>query len=251
MLTLLWLALAAAPVERGNLVLDGLPELPKELSTRVNQYNNTRGAAFADWLSDDSGMLMTTRFGDTVQVHRIVAPLGRREQLTFYTEPVTVALVEPKNPAGFYLRMDQGGSERYQIHWFDLETGTDVLLSDGKARNESLVVAPSGGRIAYASTERNGTDFDIIVMDPRAPAARRRAYTGTGKWSPLGFSADGNTLLLEKYVSINESYLHVLDVTSGTLAAVHGEGATKVGNPAAVLSPDGRFVYFSSDEDSE
>jgi dipeptidyl aminopeptidase/acylaminoacyl peptidase len=251
LLLLLLLLVNAAPIERGNLVLDGLPEIPKELSLRVNQYNNTRGAVVADWLADGSGLLVSTRFGDTNQVHRVRAPLGMREQLTFYPEPVSGARADAKAPGGFYYRMDQGGSERFQIYWYDLATGGERLLTDGTSRHEALVVAPLGGRIAFASTERNGTDFDVVVMDDRDVKSKRIAYQGEGKWSPLGFSSDGTKLLVSKYVSINESYLHLLDVPTGALTPVHPDGAAKVGIPSAALSGDGRAVFFSSDLDNE
>ena len=33
-------------------------------------------------------VLIATRFGDTEQVHRVSAPLGMREQLTYYQDPI-------------------------------------------------------------------------------------------------------------------------------------------------------------------
>lgn len=42
---------AREPVRRevGNLVLDGIPELPSSLQERIRQYQNTRAARFLDW----------------------------------------------------------------------------------------------------------------------------------------------------------------------------------------------------------
>jgi hypothetical protein len=58
----------------------------------------SRDASFLDWLPD-GGMLIATRFGDVEGIHRLAAPLGMREQLTFYPEPVTAARA-PHNPQG-------------------------------------------------------------------------------------------------------------------------------------------------------
>ena len=35
--------------EVGNLVLEGIPEVPPELLDRLNQYQNMRGAGFRPW----------------------------------------------------------------------------------------------------------------------------------------------------------------------------------------------------------
>src|SRR5215469_11873401 len=73
--------------ERGNLIFDGIPPPDPGLAARLERYQQSRGATFLDWLSDGS-MLISTRFGDTAQVHRVAAPLGMREQLTFYPDPI-------------------------------------------------------------------------------------------------------------------------------------------------------------------
>ena len=91
------LALACTPVvsraaiqERGNLVLDNIPAVDTPVTTKLDDYLNARAASFVDWLPD-GGMLIATRFGDVEQLHRVIMPLGAREQLTFYPEPVTIA----------------------------------------------------------------------------------------------------------------------------------------------------------------
>lgn len=74
---------AAERVEKGNLVIDGIPEIPERISERLNQYQNTRSARFEGWLPDGSGIIISTRFGETAQFHMVTAPGGARRQLTF------------------------------------------------------------------------------------------------------------------------------------------------------------------------
>src|SRR5580700_9461229 len=103
--------------ERGNLVLEGIPEADPALDARVERYLHARDANFLDWLPD-GGMLITTRFGDVDGIHRLAAPLGMREQLTFYPEPVTAARA-PQSPGaeGFAFLKDQGGDENAQVYY--------------------------------------------------------------------------------------------------------------------------------------
>lgn len=78
LLGLAWCGAGAVErVERGNLVLENVPEIPAEITTRLEQYQNTRSANFGSWLHGGS-MLIATRFGDTNQVHRVHEPLGGR-----------------------------------------------------------------------------------------------------------------------------------------------------------------------------
>ena len=112
----------AAVEERGNLVLDNVPVVDTPLTARLEDYMNGRGASFVDWLPGD-GLLIATRFGDTEQIHRVMMPLGNREQLTFAREPVTVARAPQSAVApGFVFLRDQGGNEKSQVHYFDLNS---------------------------------------------------------------------------------------------------------------------------------
>src|SRR3712207_1589720 len=80
--------------EVGNIILEDVPEIPADLRERLDRYQNARSAGFQDWLADGS-MLITTRFGETAQVHRVAAPGMARTQLTFFSEPVQGADAQP------------------------------------------------------------------------------------------------------------------------------------------------------------
>lgn len=245
------LAEAAAPEKReaGALVFDGVPEVPKAVTARLSQYLNTRGASFADW-SPGGAMLVTTRFGDSAQVHRVTGPGRYRQQLTFFDEPVRGVLADPREAKRLLLSMDSGGGEFYQLVRYDLDTGRTTLLTDGKSRNESPLFSRKGDRFAYVSTRRNGTDFDLWVQSIDDPASAKLVKELSGQWTPLDWSPADARLLLQHYVSANESYLHVLDLASGELT----ELAPRPGQPIAYGTAafrDERAVVATSDEGSE
>ncbi|MFM1783222.1 MAG: hypothetical protein RIS14_975, partial [Pseudomonadota bacterium] len=125
-LTLLAAALPAIAVERvdiGNRISENLPEIPAELIDSLNQYQNTRGAGFAGWTTGGC-LLISTRFAETAQVHRVCQPMGMREQLTFYKEPVAGITASPAKARrqGFVFAKDKGGDEFSQLYWFDYAT---------------------------------------------------------------------------------------------------------------------------------
>lgn len=240
-----------APVERlhvGNRVSENVPEIPAELLERLNRYQNTRGAGVSGW-TPDGCLLIGTRFAETSQVHRVCQPLGMREQLTFHPEPVAGVVPSPPGAwrEGFVFAKDKGGDEFSQLYWFDAQTRSTTLLTDGKrSQNGGTVLNRDGSLMAYSSTARNGTDRDVWLRDTRAGTSRLLLSAG-GSWTPLDFSPDGKSLLVSRYVSAAESHPGVVDVATGKLRLFPVEGG-KAAFGRFAYAPDGKGVYFVSDE---
>ncbi len=235
----------------GNRVSENVPEVPAELVERLNRYQNTRGAAVAGW-TQDGCLLVSTRFAETSQAHRVCQPLGMREQLTFYPEPLRgiVPAPEESQRKGFVFGKDKGGDEFSQLYWFDDATRQTTLLTDGKrSQNGGALFSRDGALLAWASTARNGTDRDIWVRDNGTGQSRLLVQAG-GTWNALDFAPDGSRLLVMKYVSANESYPGVVDVASGKLDMFPVEGG-KAAFGGFQFAPGGKAVYFVSDEPFE
>ncbi|HEU0306192.1 MAG TPA: S9 family peptidase [Lysobacter sp.] len=234
--------------EQGNRISENIPAIPAELVEQLNRYQNTRGAGLAGWTRDGC-LLISTRFGETAQAHRVCQPMGMREQLTFYPEPVAGLVPAPATAwrDGFVFAKDRGGDEFSQLYWFDYTSRSTTLLTDGKrSQNGGTVLSRDGGLMAYASTARNGTDRDVWIRDTRSGQARTLVAEG-GTWTPLDFSPDGKRLLVMRYVSAAESYPGVVDVESGKLEMFPVDGG-KAAFGGFAFAPDGRAVYFVSDE---
>ena len=71
-----------------NLVTDGIPEIPAEIAEAVGRYTEFRSASLEGWHPVKREMLISTRFGDTPQVHEVKMPGGARRQLTFFPDRV-------------------------------------------------------------------------------------------------------------------------------------------------------------------
>jgi hypothetical protein len=152
-------------VELGSLVLENIPPIPDDIAATLFQYQQARAASFAGWLPAPQGILITTRFGQTRQVHHVRDPGGDRQQLTFFPEPINnVAELRPGAP-GFLFGKDQGGDEHYQIYYQDLGTGRQKRLTQGRARNTAPRWSNLGEYFAYSTTQRNGRDTDIHIYD--------------------------------------------------------------------------------------
>lgn len=245
--------LSASPerVERGNLVLENLPEIPGEITERLEQYQNTRAASFGSWLHDGS-MLVSTRFGDTNQVHRVRQPLGARQQLTFFKEPINSASVSP-DPAlrGFIYSRDIGGNEFFQLFWFDFDSSESRLLTDGRSRNTGPVWSNRGDRFAYASTRRDGRSYDIYVGTPRGDhETHKLTLEGSGLWVPMDWSPDDSRLIVINYRSIIDAEVHIVDLESGAVEQVNPQDGP-VGYAWGAFDRKGTGVYLVHDHGAE
>jgi len=234
-----------------NLVVEGIPPIPQSLVERVTRYTEFRAAGLSSWHPTRREMLISTRFGDTFQVHRVQTPLGFREQLTFFSEPVRSATFQPTQGNYFVFSKDAGGNEFSQNYRYDLATGEVTLLTDGKSQNTLGIWSPDGTRMAYTSTRRNGADRDLYVTDPLNPARDRRvAELKGGGWYPVDWSPDHSQLLVVEFISINESYLWLMDLESGSKTRITNN-SEPVYYSAALFSRDGQGLYVVSDREGE
>jgi dipeptidyl aminopeptidase/acylaminoacyl peptidase len=229
------------------LTASSVPAVPDELAARSRPYMEARAAGFGGWNARDRSMLISTRFGNVNQLHSVAAPLGMRRQVSFEVEPLGGSW----SPTGdtLVVSKDNGGDEFFQI--YTLANGRlNLLTAGGKSRNGLGAWSHDGKLIGFSSTERNGTDTDLYVMDPRNPASKRRvAEVKGGGWN-IGDFAPGNArAVVGEYVSVTKSNLHLLDVASGRMTPI-GDHSKPIAYGGAQFAPDGT-LWVTSDEDSD
>jgi dipeptidyl aminopeptidase/acylaminoacyl peptidase len=238
---------AAADVPRpAALTAEGVPAVPDALAAATRPYMEFRTAGFSGWNAADRSMLVTTRFGNTNQLHSVASPMAMRRQLSFEMEPVRGAL----SPDGRQLVAirDTGGNEFYQL--YKLADGKLNLLTDGKSRNNFGTWDKEGRLVGYASTRRNGTDTDLYVMDPRDPGSDRMVVQAQGGgWNFADFAPGGARAVVVNYRSVTNSDPYLLDVASGKLTPI-GDIAKDVAFDQIEFGPDGT-LWASSDANSD
>jgi dipeptidyl aminopeptidase/acylaminoacyl peptidase len=225
---------------------DGIPPVPVDLAARTRPYLEYRTAGFSGWNARDHSMIVTTRFGNVPQLHRVARPMGMRQQISFEAEPVNGSW----SPTGDVLvvQKDVGGSEFYQL--YRLENGRLTMLTDGRSRNEMNAWSHDGHLLGFTSTRRNGADSDLYVMDPRDPSSSRMvAQVHGGGWGIGDFSADNRTALVGEYISVTKSNLYLMDVASGRMTPI-GDHSRAIAYGGAQFAPDGT-IWATSDEGSE
>jgi dipeptidyl aminopeptidase/acylaminoacyl peptidase len=236
-----------------SIVAEGVPKIPAALADAAGRYGAYRSAGLADWNPVKREMLIATRFGDTPQLHLVSVPGGARRQLTFYPDAVSNGRFHPNGGDYFVFSKDIGGGEWFQLYRYDLKTGDVTLLTDGKARNLIGPWSSKGDELAYMSTRRTGKDTDLWVMNPADPKSDRLlTKLEGGGWQPLDWSPDDGKILLEEELSINESYLWLVDTKTGEKSALTPRDAKeKISYGDGRFSKDGKGIYVTTDRESE
>jgi dipeptidyl aminopeptidase/acylaminoacyl peptidase len=235
-----------------NLTVTGIPPIPRQLVDRTGQYLNARAASFADWEAQGRGIFILTRFANTAQVHLVSMPGGARQQRTFFEEPVSGVVTDPRpGRSGFTFTRDVGGAEFYQVYYFDAASGTATLWTGGKSRNSNVRWSHRMDRVVFTSNRRNGRDTDICLMTADHPESARALTTWEGSWSATSWSPDDASLLVNKFISANRSRLWIMDIATAVLRSIEADTTKEVSYGDATWSRDGRTIYYVSNETGE
>jgi dipeptidyl aminopeptidase/acylaminoacyl peptidase len=228
---------------------EGVPAISSALTEELDHYSNIRAAALVDWHPVKREMLITTRFGDVPQIHRVAMPGGARTQLTFFPDRTGTARYRPHTGDAFVFSKDTGGGEFYQLYSFNVRTKTITLLTDGHSRNTAELWSDDGKWLAYSSTLRNGRDTDVYVMDPDdLKSARKVLEVEGGGWFASAWSSDSQKLVVEDRRSVDDSSLYLVDVATGAKQLLTPErGSYSHGQ----LAKDGKGLYVTTNHGSE
>ncbi len=229
-----------------------VPQVPPELFAKLAQYQSVRGATFRGWAPDGTGILINTRFGNSSQLHRVYEPAGRREQITFFDEPVSGRFVPKATDGSILLMMDAGGNENDQIQLLDRQNYKTTLLTDGKSRNKLGAIRSDGSQAIVSSNTRNGRDSDLFLLDIHRPESMKLLMQVEKQtWNTHDWSPDGKTVLISRFVSANESYPALLDLQTGqrTDLPLPSAGSSAIGSMA--FAADGKSILIATDAESE
>lgn len=171
-------------------------------------------------------------------------------QLTFTENGVTMQAWSPAGGWIFYAA-DRGGDER-QGYYLVSPDGLEEreLLPPDSAYREFGAWSPDGRRIAYSSTERDGSDFDVYVQDisPNGkPAPPHRVYEAHGNFTVDAWRPDGGALVVSRARGETTNDLFLLDLTTGALDTLFAPDSAASFRDIA-WSPDGRGFYLATDD---
>ena len=133
------------------------------------------------------------------------------------------------------------------------------IAADGSEERVILPAAEGGFRafgdfagedIVYASTERNGLDFDIWRKTPDGEA--ELVYKGEFAFYARAVSPDGRHVVVTESVGEDSDNLHLLDLETGEIETLsEPDPRANHGDAGFVWAPDGSGFYFATNRDRE
>ena len=211
----------------------------------VSRFLNVRTALFPTPAPDGRRLSYLTETTGQPQVWVADTGGGASVQVTFGENSVTF---QDWSPAGAWIAYgtDRGGNER---------EGFYLVSPDGLQERELLPPSeafrvwggwsPDGRRAAFASTERNGLDFDIYLLEvgeDGSHSAPRQVHQGKGGLYPVGWRPDGRALVLSQARGEADNDVFLLHLPEGPGSA-GSAGSNRAGRLETLFQPDDASAY--------
>jgi dipeptidyl aminopeptidase/acylaminoacyl peptidase len=236
------------PRKPPQILTEGVPQVPEEIFERLHPYQHVRAAAFCGWAPDGRGVLVRTRFANSEQLHRVLEPGHAREQLTFHDEPVSGRFLPGSADGTMLLVMSRGGDENHQVYRLTPGRGRAERLTDGTSRHILGPVRRDGSLLLLASNRRHPRHMDLYTLDPWAGGPLQTLLQTEGQdWRAHDWSPDGRSILIDRVVSVHETYPALLEVPSGRLHPIPAPGGVRCAFGELAFAPDGRSAYVTTD----
>lgn len=233
----------AAREERGNLILDGVTPASAPLLDRIAPWLQTRDARFESWLPDGS-MLVTTRFGDIDQLHRVAGPLGTREQLTFGADPVLAASgASVTGGTQDILYVTQNANGEPELRWRRAADGSVAKVGGPRPMSAAPMWLRNGKTAIFQALGADGLHHDLHAVDATGAAPPRLIVAaGSRSWRELDAAPDGVRLLVQNASNTSDAELYFADInTGGITPVVLKQPLRRV--RIARFAPDGRGLH--------
>jgi Tol biopolymer transport system component len=246
-------ALEAQLYPSDKLVVDGVPKIPISLAHSLSGYQDAYAHSLLGWDPVKREIIAIRQHPQGWDVCRMLLG-GQAQTLTYIPGHCYETLYQPQGTSLIFRIDNTSGSEATQLYHYNLRTASRTLLTDGGSRNLYPIWSNSGNWLMYSSNRRTGKDMDIYAVNPASANSTRLIAQLNGEdWAAFDWSSDDRKVILSDFRSTNESYLWILDVTTGekTLLTPSKYGEKIFNGGYAKFSRDGKGVYHLTDRDAE
>ncbi|MEO1321938.1 MAG: S9 family peptidase [Pseudomonadota bacterium] len=217
----------------------------------VARYLLARGAGPATLSPGGERVAFRYSVTGVPQLWVVSATGGAPQQLTF-GNGITFFRWMPDG-SGLIYGADNDGNEQESYYYVSADGTSERLLMpavDGGFRSFGDIAA-NGTDAVFASTERNGLDFDIYKADLQT-GETEMLFEGTFGFFAGAISPDGAYVTVTETVGEDSDNLFLMDLSSGEMTTVskpdpranHGDGGVE-------WLPDSSGFYFASNLDRE
>lgn len=215
----------------------------------LSDFLEVRSAKGGRFTFDDSRVVYLSNQAGTDQLYCISVGGGEAAQLTDFQDPVSSFAISPAEDVLVFSKA-QGGDENKQLFLLDLKTREITALTDKpEVRYDLGGWSRDGKLISFASNERNGTDFDVYILN-KETRETLRIFDNGGRCEAGGFSPSGRYASVKVNHSNVNSDLYLCDLADNSNRCITAhEGDAVYGYP--LWLPDESGLLLSSDNGRE
>ncbi len=213
-------------------------------TSRAAPYVKASGALSAQMAPDGSFIAMSSSQSGERQLY-ILQPDG--SGLAQVTSGAGISFYDILPSGDILYGADNDGDERENYFLYDGETGASELILPATVKGFRSYggVSGDGSTIAFASTERNGLDFDIYLMDLESRDVRR-VFEGRYGNFVQAVNYDASRLIVSETVGEDADKIFVLDTESGERTVLSDPTPRANHVDAGMYFADDNTLYFAT-----
>jgi len=222
---------------------------PKARPIPIDDLYYTRSVTNASWSPDGKEIAFSTDMSGRLNLWKVSSGGGWPIQLVQSDERQWGATWSPDGK-WIVFQQDSGGNELWDILAVPSDGGEVInLTNSAEVREESPRWSPDGRTIALNYKTKEGTQYDLALLDWASHKVSRltQEKTPDHSWNSVAWSPDGKTLYANRIeVSFADADVYAVDVATGkgTNLTPHQGNALYF---ASSLSPDGTALLITSD----
>jgi dipeptidyl aminopeptidase/acylaminoacyl peptidase len=240
------LVLALAGVMPSVATAQGARPVPRYT---IEQFMNTTAMFGASFSPDGRSILVTSDQSGVFNAYEIPVRGGKPQARTHSTtDGVFTVGYLPHDHRVLYLQ-GPGGNENNHLYLLDT-TGTARDLTPGDSLKAEFVDwAGDDSSFYFATNGRDRRFFDVYEM-PVATLAPRRVFQDTVGYQVAAISRDRRWMALGRALTTQNSEMYLRDMQTGAVRHLSPHTGDVKYSPQA-FSPDGKYLYYTTDEGSE
>jgi dipeptidyl aminopeptidase/acylaminoacyl peptidase len=225
-------------------------ELAKAVAGVVDAFTNgqarfTRDGKRVVFVSDRDGL-------PQLYIADAGKPDAPATRLVTSTERVAAPVTTPDGKAVVF-QSDHGADENWSFFRVNLDGSGLVELTPGARRQRDGAVVRDGkpDAIFYSARAMSDAGGGVYMASAKAPGEEKQLYRDDKPGSLSDVTRDGKRGLYTRILSQSESYLAVLDLTTGTARTLWPVDGSKVTIADAAFSADGKRALIATDGGGE
>jgi dipeptidyl aminopeptidase/acylaminoacyl peptidase len=215
----------------------------------IEDFVDTVSVGGASFAPDDSRILFSSNKNGVWNAYTMPVGGGDWAAVTSSDTDNSYAVAYFPTDARMLITRDQGGNELNHLYVIEADGSEKDLTPGENLKADFLGFTHAGDGFYVATNERDAKFFDLYRFDAKT-YERTRVFQNDEGYDLGVVSGDGRWIALGKTRTTNDNDLYVLDSANGKVTHISAhEGDAQFSGED--FSPDGKHLYYTSNEGSE